>query len=248
MKSLCVIPARLNSTRLPRKMLAKIGEQTMIEMTHQAAQQCKSIDRVLVATDSEEIAAVIQGQGGEVVMTPAELQTGSDRVAFVAQSFPDYEIIINLQGDEPFIKPEMLSQLIEPFFHDAQMQMSTLAYDLNFAEEYQNPNIVKVILDQHSNAIYFSRSPIPFIRVNTDSIPVLHHMGLYGFRRDFLLKFTQLPQTPLEKIESLEQLRALENGHKIRVCKTAHRTLEINTPEELAAAQKFILSRTVIPA
>jgi 3-deoxy-manno-octulosonate cytidylyltransferase (CMP-KDO synthetase) len=122
--------------------------------------------------------------------------------------------------------------------------MSTLAYKLEYPDEYQDPNIVKVISDQNGNAIYFSRSPIPFFRTTPDEIPVLHHMGLYGFSREFLLKFTELPQSPLEKAESLEQLRAIENGYKIRVCKTAHRTLEINTPEELERAQAYSIDLT----
>lgn len=242
MKTLCVIPARLNSTRLPRKMLAEINGRPMIQMTYLNARQCKDLDKIVVATDSEEIATRVKEVGGEVIITPANFQTGSDRVAYVAQQFPEYDIVINLQGDEPFIKPHMLSELVSPFTQQNEITMTTLAYDLVFPLEYEDPNIVKVIHDQNGDAIYFSRSPIPYVRQTQNEIPVLHHMGLYGYRREFLLKFTELPQSPLEKIELLEQLRALENGYKIRVCKTEYRTLEINTPEELARAQAFALS------
>lgn len=239
MKALCVIPARLNSTRLPRKMLCEINGQPMIQMTYLGAKKCADLSKVLVATDSEEIASVVREVGGEVIMTPQDLQTGSDRVAYVAKQFPEFNVVINLQGDEPFIKPQMLSELLTPFKEDKNTKMSTLAYELEFPHEYHDPSIVKVISDQKGNAIYFSRSPIPFIRHTTKEIPVLHHMGLYAFTRDFLLEFTQFPQTPLEKIELLEQLRAIENGYKIRVCKTNYRTLEINTPEELERAQSI---------
>jgi len=241
MKTLCVIPARLNSTRLPRKMLSTIRGIPMIQMTYLGAKQCPDVEKVLVATDNEEIAAVIRAVGGEVIMTPENLQTGSDRVAYVAKEYSNFDVIINLQGDEPFIKHQMLSELIKPFSQEKDTQMSTLAYSLKFPEEYIDPNIVKVISDLNGNAIYFSRSPIPYFRQDTGEIPVLHHMGLYAFKRDFLLKFTQLPQSSLEKIELLEQLRAIENGYKIRVCKTLYRTLEINTPDELARAQLYDL-------
>jgi len=244
MKTLCVIPARLNSTRLPQKMLQLIQGKAMIELTYSKAVQCSDIDAVVVATDSEEIATLIRKQGGTVVMTPAELATGSDRVAYVAKGCEgfdatDYDVIVNLQGDEPFVKPQMLSELLVPYENGENPSMSTLAYALKDTTEYNDPNIVKVIVDHQGYAIYFSRSPIPFCRQQVDTIPALHHMGLYAYQRDFLLQFTTWPQTPLEKAELLEQLRAIENGHRIRVCKTTTRTLEINTQEELALAQYF---------
>lgn len=210
----------------------------MIQKTYLGAKKCDAIDKLVVATDSEEIAALVREVGGDVIMTPEDLQTGSDRTAYVAKEFSDFDVIINLQGDEPFIRPEMLAELISPFHLPMQPDMATVAYSL-LPGEYNDPNIVKVILDQHNNAIYFSRSGIPFFRNEILDAPVLHHMGLYAYKREFLLHYTTLPQTPLEKAEALEQLRALEHGYKIRVTKSHHRTFEINTKEELALAQSF---------
>lgn len=242
MKVLCVIPARIGSTRLPRKMLATINGQAIVQMTYLAASKCKDFHKVIVATDSDEIASKAKEVGAEVVMTPADIRTGSDRVAFVAKDFPDYDVVVNLQGDEPFMKPEMLSQLVEPFYNAPNLKMSTLGFKLDYEKDYANPDIVKVILDKNNHAIYFSRSPIPYFRVDRDSITnlnVLHHIGLYAYNRDFLLEYTNWPQTPLEQVELLEQLRALENGVKIKVSETMHKTLEINNANELELAQSF---------
>jgi 3-deoxy-manno-octulosonate cytidylyltransferase (CMP-KDO synthetase) len=238
MKILCVIPSRIGSTRLPRKPLIAIQNKSMIQWVYENASRCKVIDKVIVATDSEEIAAVITRFGGEFVMTDPDLPTGSDRVAVVAKQHADMDIVINLQGDEPFIRPRMLEQLVTPYLQGETPEMTTLAYPLDLQTSYFNPGSVKVITDQLHNALYFSRAPIPYFRTQT-KVPVYNHIGLYAFRRDFLLHFQTLKQTPLEKAESLEQLRVLENGYKIRVCLTEEKTLEINTPEELAAAQYF---------
>lgn len=213
----------------------------MVQWVYENAKRCHVISEVIVATDSDEIASVIHQSGGRVEMTPSEIKTGSDRAAFVAKNFPDAEVVINLQGDEPFIKPSMLEQLVTPYLQGETPEMTTLGYPLRIESEYHDPNIVKVITDKNHNAIYFSRSPIPHFRnIENADAPVLHHMGLYAFRRDFLLQYSQLPQTPLEKIEALEQLRALEHGFKIRVCFTSDRTLEINTKEEWQQAQEFV--------
>jgi 3-deoxy-manno-octulosonate cytidylyltransferase (CMP-KDO synthetase) len=238
MKILCVIPSRIGSTRLPRKPLLPIQGKPMIQWVYENAARCTVLTEVVVATDSAEIAEVITAIGGKVVMTDASLQTGSDRVAAVAAQYSDMDVVINLQGDEPFVKPKMLEQLVEPYLAGEKPEMTTLAYPIDLATEHHEPGIVKVITDINQNAIYFSRSPIPYFRTQVQ-VPVYHHMGLYAFRHDFLMHYTKLSQTPLEKAEALEQLRALEHGHRIRVCLTQEKTLEINTPEELAAAQTF---------
>lgn len=238
MKILCVIPSRIGSTRLQRKPLLPIQGKPMIQWTYENAARCKLLTKVIVATDSKEIADVVHAIGGSTEITDANLQTGSDRVAAVAEKYPDMDVIINLQGDEPFIKPHMLEQLVAPYLAGERPEMTTLAYPIDLANEHKEAGVVKVITDLKNNAIYFSRAPIPYFR-NSVSAPVYHHIGLYAFKRDFLLQYTKLPQTPLEKAEALEQLRALEHGYRIRVCLTKERTLEINTPEELAAAQKF---------
>lgn len=243
MKILCVIPSRIASTRLHRKPLSLIQGKPMIEWVYQAASRCPDLYKTVVATDSNEIADVIHAMGGEVVMTDPNIKTGSDRVAAVANSFSDIDVVINLQGDEPFIKPEMLTALVAPYLAGETPEMTTLAAPLNFSTEYNNENFVKVITDQSGYALYFSRSAIPFLRqeVNLSSLPVYHHQGVYAFRKDFLNVYAKLAQTPLEMAESLEQLRAIENGYSIKVCVTSHQTLEINTPEELAMAQSFPL-------
>lgn len=239
MKVICIIPARIGSTRTPRKALALIAGKPMVQRTFEAASSCKDIDKVVVATDCEEIKSVIESIGGTAVITPAELKTGSDRVAFVAKQFPHYDVVINLQGDEPFIKASMLSALIEPFKHDPSVKMATLGAPLDFETQHQSPDFVKVLYDFNGDALYFSRSPLPYFRQPSEHVNVLHHKGVYAFTQEFLQVYTSLSQTPMEIAESLEQLRVLEHGMKIRVCKVPERTLEINTPEELALAQNW---------
>lgn len=237
-KILCVIPSRIGSTRLPGKPLLKIQGKPMIQWVYQNASQCKILSEIIVATDNDEIAAAVRECGGKVAMTDPNLQTGSDRVASVAANYPDMDVVINLQGDEPFIKPRMLECLVKPYLEGEKPEMTTLAYPLKDESEYHSPDIVKVITDLNGNALYFSRSPIPYYRSQVQA-PSYHHMGLYAFRHDFLMEYQNLPQTPLEKAEALEQLRAMEHGYRIRVCLTQDRTLEINTPEELEKAQDF---------
>jgi 3-deoxy-manno-octulosonate cytidylyltransferase (CMP-KDO synthetase) len=239
MKILCVIPSRMGSTRLPRKPLSLIKGKPMIQWVYENAARCKLLDKVVVATDHEDIADLVTRIGGTAIMTDPDLPTGTDRVAAVAQSYPDMDVIINLQGDEPFIKSFMLEELVAPYIAGEQPVMTTLAYPLDMNTKYFEAGSVKVITDLQSNALYFSRAPIPYFKTQGNA-PVYNHMGIYAFTRDFLLHYATLPQTPLEKIESLEQLRALEHGYRIRVCLTSEKTLEINTLEELADAENFV--------
>lgn len=236
-KILCVIPSRIASTRLPRKALLPIQGKPMVQWTYENASRCSVLTKIVVATDSLEIANVITRCGGTVEMTSPDIRTGSDRAAVVARRYPEMDVIINLQGDEPFIKPQMLEELAQPYLHGDSPDMATLAYPL-LPHEHTDPGIVKIVTDLKQNALYFSRAMIPFQRQESD-VPLYHHMGIYAFRRDFLLHYSTLPQTPLELTESLEQLRVLEHGYKIRVCPTLHRSLEINTPDEYEKAQRF---------
>ena len=238
MNILCVIPSRIGSTRLPRKPLLTIQGKPMIQWVYENASRCKAITEVIVATDSQEIADVITAIGGKVRMTDPALPTGSDRVANVAEDYPQMDVVINLQGDEPFVRPRMLEQLVAPYLCGENPEMATLAYSIDLETEHHEPGVVKVITDLNKNAIYFSRAPIPYFRVKRD-VPVYHHIGLYAYRRDFLMTYKNLPQTPLEQAEALEQLRAIEHGYRIRVSLTEQRTLEINTAEELEQAQYF---------
>lgn len=238
MKILCIIPSRIQSTRLPRKPLLPIQGKPMIQWTYENAKRSDFLTDVIVATDSEEIAEIVTKIGGKAELTDPNLPTGSERVAIVARQYSDADVVINLQGDEPFIKPSMLKQLVSPYLAGETPEMTTLAFPLDHKNKYHQPGAVKVITNIHQQAIYFSRAPIPYFRVATET-PVYHHMGVYAFRYDFLMLYPTLPQTALEKAECLEQLRVIEHGYKIRVCLTEERTLEVNTPEEYEEAQRF---------
>lgn len=241
MRILCVIPSRIGSTRTPRKPLLPIQGKPMIQWVYENASRCRILKEVVVATDSHEIASIIQTIGGKVAMTDADIPTGSHRTAIVAEQYPDMDVVINLQGDEPFIKPHMIEQLVEPYLNGESPDMTTLASKLDMETHYMNPGIVKVVTDRQGNALLFSRAPIPYFRTHVNA-PVYHHKGLYAFRRDFLFHYTKLSSTPLGEAESLEQMRVLEHGYKIRVCLTDEKTLEINTPEEYEQAQTFVYS------
>lgn len=210
----------------------------MIQWVYENAARYQRLDDLMVATDSEEIAEVVQKIGGKVVMTDASIPTGSERVAAVAKNLKDADVVINLQGDEPFIQPAILETLVQPYLNGETPEMTTVAFPLDEANKRNDPGAVKVITDLNGNALYFSRAPIPYYRTEHKA-PVHHHMGLYAFRRDFLLKYATLPQTPLELTESLEQLRALEHGYRIKVCLSKLKTLEINTQEEYEQAQQY---------
>ncbi|MDH6058054.1 3-deoxy-manno-octulosonate cytidylyltransferase [Umezakia ovalisporum] len=241
---LAVIPARYNSQRFPGKVLVQLGDKPMVQWVYEAAKQCPAFTKVLVATDSAQVAECVQQFGGEVIMTRSDHTTGSDRVAEVAQRYPDMVAVANVQGDQPFVTPEMLSQLVAPYLQGKLPDMTTLACPLAEAD-YPNPNSVKVICNQNSQALYFSRSPIPYYR-NPGPAPVFHHLGLYAFRRDFLEIYSHLTPTPLEQCEGLEQLRVLEHGYPITVCQTSHAVLEVNTPEDLQQAQALIMDQTTL--
>ncbi|MGB3298466.1 MAG: 3-deoxy-manno-octulosonate cytidylyltransferase [Phormidesmis sp.] len=243
-KILAVIPARYQSQRFPGKPLVKIGDRTMVQSVFEAAKSCPNFSRVIVATESEKIAECVREFGGEVELTSDQHETGTDRIAEVAARHPDYNVVVNVQGDQPFVRASMLTQLVAPYLGCEETpekwpEMTTLACPLSLEKDLNNPNVAKVICDRQSNALYFSRSPIPYFRQQL-AAPVYHHLGLYAFRADFLATYTQLEATPLEQCESLEQLRVLEHGYRIRVCQTETAIIEINTPEDLLAAQAFV--------
>mgnify|MGYP006272297259 FL=1 len=235
---LAVIPARYDSQRFPGKVLVKLGDKPMVQWVYEAAQQCSAFTEVLVATDNEKVADSVREFGGKVEMTRSDHTTGSDRVAEVAERYPNMAAVANVQGDQPFVTPQMLSELVAPYQQGNLPAMTTLACPLEEGD-YQNPNAVKVICNQHQQALYFSRSPIPYYRKQKQA-PVFHHLGLYAFSREFLATYSQLTPTPLEQCEGLEQLRVLEHGYGITVCQTTHKVLEVNTPEDLQQAQALI--------
>ncbi len=232
MNILAVIPARYDSKRFPGKPLALINNKPMIQWVYEAARSCPEFSKVVVATDDERIADCVRGFSGLVEMTRSDHETGTDRVAEVARKYPDFDVVANVQGDQPFVTSEMLSQLLKPYLCDELPDMTTLACHLDPEEGRCDENTVKVLCNSIGDALYFSRSPIPFMRKIEENVPVYHHLGLYAFERKFLAKYSDLPSTPLERCESLEQLRVLENGFSIRVCLTESSVLEINTPED----------------
>ena len=239
-KTIAVIPARYNSTRFPGKLMEILGDKTVITTTYQNVVETGLFDEVFVATDSEIIFDEISKNGGKAVMT-GEHETGSDRIAEAVQNI-DCDIVINVQGDEPFLKKEPLKQLIDVFYKDEKKKISlaSLKIQLKESEEIRNPNNVKVITDNNGFALYFSRSVIPFQRELSYDVMYYKHIGVYAFRKEALLKFSSLEMTPLEISEKLEQLRYLENGMKIKMVETDFVGIGIDTPEDLEKAKKLI--------
>lgn len=233
-----VIPARYASTRFPGKPLVLIGGKTMIQRVYEQAVLAEHISRVVVATDDERIYEHVRMFGGEVVRTRADHPSGTDRCAEVAAAYPDAEFVLNIQGDEPFIQPQQIDLLAQTLLEQDQAGIATLAKPIDAEEVLDNPNIVKVVLSQSGEALYFSRYPVPYLRGSSPGNRLAHHtfykhIGLYGFRRDLLQRITALAPTPLERAESLEQLRWLEHGFRITVRITDMETIGIDTPEDL---------------
>ena len=237
MNFLCVIPARFASTRLPGKPLAMLAGKTMIERVYDQASLARIPQEVLVATDDTRIEEAVKAFGGNVMMTSPDHPSGTDRLAEVALSYPRVDVIVNVQGDEPMIPPELIDALAKVFEDNPELEMATVKTPMQKAD-YDNPNAVKVVTDLNGYALYFSRSLMPYPRKKTEDFKVYKHVGVYAYKRDFLLKYAALPPTPLEKVESLEQLRALENGTKIKVLTSDFQGIGIDTQEDLDAANK----------
>ena len=241
MNVVCIIPARYASTRLPGKPLLDIGGKPMIQHVVERVRQARLPSRVLVATDDERIFAAVQKFGGEACMTSDRHPTGTDRLAEVARKLPEAELILNVQGDEPLISPVALDELIEAFADSPDLQMATLMTPLA-EQDYTNPAAVKVVATLDGHALYFSRSLIPYPRNPDAETRHFKHIGVYAYRRDFLLRFAALPPTPLEKTESLEQLRALEHGYRIRLIETKFQPIGVDTPEDLERVRQLLIS------
>jgi len=230
MKALCIIPARYASTRLPGKPLRDIAGKPMIVRVYERAVQAKRVQDVVVATDDERIRTAVEEHGGRAVMTRTDHATGTDRLAEVAEKMTDYD-------------PTVIDELVEPFLADARLSMATAKTLLTDEEEIANPNNVKVITDLTGNALYFSRARIPYAR--NEGANVYKHIGIYAYRRDFLLSYARMAQTPLERSESLEQLRALENGHRIHVIETDAVFIGVDTEEDLTAVNEEYIRRGI---
>jgi len=238
------IPCRLASTRLPGKPLALIAGKPMVQRVYEQALKARGVAEVVVATDSAEIAAAVEGFGGRAVMTAAEHACGTDRVAEAARSLglDREDIAVNIQGDQPLCPPELVEQVIEPLRADPGLGMSTLAAPMR-AREAAHPDNVCLVIDRQGRAIYFSRAMIPHPRDPGPPRTYLKHLGVYAYRAWFLEVFSRLPLGELEQIEKLEQLRALENGHPIGVIVTEHDSIEVDRPEDIRRVEAILAAR-----
>ena len=244
MKFLGVIPSRYASTRLEGKSLKDICGHTMVEWVYKRALKSK-LDGVVVATDDERIVDEVKSFGGSVILTRKDHINGTSRIAEVCETYTDYDVIVNIQGDEPLIEPDMINSIIDSFIEDNTIPMSTLKYKLTDMAEIENPNAVKVVTDKNDFAIYFSRSVIPYPRnLNMDNY--YKHVGIYGYKRDFVMEYAKMASTPLELSESLEQLRVLENGYKIKVLETPYKIIGVDTQEELERVREYITKNGLV--
>ncbi|MSP40893.1 MAG: 3-deoxy-manno-octulosonate cytidylyltransferase [Deltaproteobacteria bacterium] len=251
MAVVAIIPARFGSTRLPGKPLAMIGGKPMIQHVYQSAARAKILDRIIVATDDRRIEAAVKSFGGEVMMTSPQHTSGTDRLAEVARKLKA-ELLVNVQGDLPFIGAETITRAVQPLRRNRTIPMGTVCSAIHDEAEWQNPNVVKVLRDHAGFALYFTRAPIPYSRnpaielgggklsPRRKRLWGYRHLGLYVYRRDFLLKFARLRPTVLERIESLEQLRVLENGFKIYVSEVDERSVEVDTADDLKRAEVYL--------
>lgn len=247
--STIVIPARLASTRLPRKLLLAKTGKPLIQHTYEAARQARRALGVIVAADHEDIANTVQSFGGEVRMTSPDCASGTDRVAEVARQLPHVDIFVNVQGDEPELSGTAIDTVIDLLERNPQAVMATLATPIRCRKQLEDPACVKVVFDGKGQALYFSRSPIPHVREWNGSLleanPAVfyQHIGLYAYRREFLLKLAGMQRSPLEQVENLEQLRVLEAGHQIRVGVVNEHTSGIDTPADYEAFVKRMAGR-----
>lgn len=238
-KTAIIIPARYGSSRLEGKPLIKVLDKPIIQWVWEKAKKCTNADLVIVATDDERIFNAVKAFGGDVEMTSTEHKSGSDRIAEVASRHPEIDIIVNLQGDEPLINLDDINAVIAGVRDDATVDISTLVREIKEDDEAINPNLVKCVFDVNNYALYFSRSKIPFER-NINESKIYGHLGIYGYRKDSLFKMTKLPQTNLERAESLEQLRALQSGMRIKVAVTENIPVGIDTIEDLEHFKKLV--------
>ena len=237
-----IIPARYGSSRLEGKPLLKANDKPIIQWVWEKASKCPLVDRVIVATDDERIFNSCKNFGAEVEMTSTNHKSGSDRIAEVASRHPEIGYIINLQGDEPLIEQANIELVIKGVLEDEKADISTLLREIKDEEEAQNPNLVKCVFDVNNYAMYFSRSKIPYER-NSGKSKIYGHLGIYGYKREALFKMTQLPQTTYEMAESLEQLRALQNGMKIKVAIVNNIPVGIDTMEDFEKFKKMVEER-----
>lgn len=236
-RSLVAIPARWGSTRFPGKPLHLIAGKPLVQHVWERCQDCREVDEVVIATDDERIVEAGQAFGAKVVLTSPEHPSGTDRIAEAAGAFPDHQVVINVQGDEPLISPRLIDELIVTLREQPTVPMITAAAPIHESGLVLDPNVVKVVRDLHGDALYFSRSAVPYVRNEVAGQVALRHLGIYGFQRPFLFEFVQWPPALLEMTESLEQLRALAHGIRIRVVLTEDLSPGVDTLEQAVAIE-----------
>jgi len=244
MKTLGIIPARFESSRFPGKPLVKIGGKTMIHRVYEQCLKTEILSDVIVATDDKRIFDHVKSFGGKVQMTSPNHPTGTDRIAEIAQKMEDFDVIVNIQGDEPFIHPQQIEAVLKVFEKNKIARIATGVRVIKNQNDIENPNVVKAVFGKNGKALYFSRSPIPFLRnikkEDWGTIAFYKHIGMYAFRRDALLEITKLKPSRLESLESLEQLRWLENGFEIFIIELPFDSFGVDTPEDLEEAEKLL--------
>lgn len=245
MKIIAVIPARYNSKRFPGKPLTLILGTPMIQRVYESCKKCDELDEVYVATDDMRIYNCVTGFSGKAIITSANHASGTDRVFEATEKIQagEQDIVVNIQGDQPFFHPSMISDLIKPLKDESNIPVATLAYKIKKDADIQDANKVKVVFDNNRYALYFSRLPIPFCRDNNKANTYYKHIGVYAYRGYFLRTFTRLAQGTLEKVEKLEQLRILEHGFKIKVIETTYDSIEVDTPEDIKVVEKKLSER-----
>ena len=238
----CIIPSRYESTRFPGKPLADLAGKPMIQHVYERVLKAMSVSFAAVATDDERIFAAVRAFGGRAVMTSPRHRSGTDRIAEAVETMGlrDDDIVVNVQGDQPLFEPSQVDEVVGPLLQDGSIPMSTLIYRIVRGEEITHPNAVKTVFDRNHFALYFSRATIPFVRDAARKGEYFKHHGIYAYRRHFLRTFTSLPEGILERLEALEQLRALENGYPIKVVVTSHDSVEVDTPVELERVRRLI--------
>ena len=242
-RTLVAIPARWGSTRFPGKPLHLIAGKPLVQHVWERCQDCRRVDDIIIATDDERIVESAQSFGARAVLTDPAHPSGTDRIAEAAQSFPNHDIIINVQGDEPLISPALIDELAVTLRAEASIPMITAAVMIHDADQVTDANVVKVVTDVHGDALCFSRSTLPFVRTTDPRTLHKRHLGIYGFRRDFLYQFIAWPPSMLEMTESLEQLRALENGARIRVIMTSDLSPGVDTIEQARAVEQLLAAK-----
>lgn len=238
MIKIAMIPARYAATRFPFKLMQKLGDKSVIRHTYDNVLATGLFDEVYVVTDHQIIFDEISQNGGKAIMSTKEHESGSDRIAEAVADM-DVDVILNVQGDEPFVKKEPLRQLLNAF-DDASVQLGSLMKKFTDSSLVNNPNYVKVVVDKNNDALFFSRASIPFQRDANISVDYFEHIGVYAYRKDILMQFTRWPLSKLEQIEKLEQLRYLENGYKIRMIETNESSVKIDMPEDLPIAEEYL--------